>query len=460
MPGLFRDLGDPDEKRTEILWMAVGFIIILAAWLAVVLIFGFRPLSLGVTYDEVVMSIGLGVLILCSVFYLVGREREQRMTNRRLLTELRDTVSLLDQRVKELNGLCASSAELAGSLDIDYISSCTVASLVGAMGADWASLVLFEEELGHMIYARDSQGLLVGGEGSLSDPSAAWPAPLLGGDILLQDLDRQVQAWNADKRLLCVPFRLKNGLAGVLSVRQSRGFDCDDYNASTTLANMAAKAIESAQHHAELRESYLSTVRSLVYSLEARDNYTATHGQRVASLALRMAERLGLPEPLVRDIENFAPLHDVGKIGIRDAILLKPFPLNDEERAICREHAIIGERIVRPLKPSPEALAMVRHHHESWGGGGYPDGLVGTSIPLLARLIQVADCYDAMISDRPYRPTISDDEVQAHFIMERGRRYDPEVVDALLARLDRGQVGAFPIGFCAENGRAPALDLE
>jgi len=435
VPRLFRDLGDPDEKRREILWMAVGFILILAIWLGVVFVFGFPPLSWGMTYDEIVMSIGLGALILCSALYLIGREREQRLLNRQLVFELRDTVSLLDQRVKQLNGLCATSAELSGSLDIDRIATCAVDSLVGTMGADSASLVLFDEESGRPVYVRDSCRPEGGSQIPAPDLQTAWPAPLLGDESYLEDLDRQVRAWNATGLLVCAPLRLKNGLAGVLSATRARGFDPDDYRALTTLANMAAKAVESAQHHAELRESYLSTVRSLIYSLDARDNYTATHGQRVASLSLRIADHLGLPEPLLRDIESFAPLHDVGKIGIRDAILLKPMPLTEEERALCREHAIIGERIIRPLKPSREALALVRSHHENWSGGGYPDGLAGTEIPLLARIVQVADCYDAMISDRPYRPTISEDEVRAHFIMERGRRYDPATVDALLAVL-------------------------
>jgi HD-GYP domain-containing protein (c-di-GMP phosphodiesterase class II) len=152
-----------------------------------------------------------------------------------------------------------------------------------------------------------------------------------------------------------------------------------------------------------------------------------------------MAEYLALPEAALRDIETFGPLHDVGKIGIRDGILMKPGPLTDDEWAVCREHAIIGERILRPLKPSREALGMVRNHHESWDGTGYPDGLAGEMIPLLARVVQVADCYDAMVAERPHRRSISDEEVRVEFIMNRGRRYDPLAVDALLAVLDESR---------------------
>lgn len=440
----FRDVTDPDEKRKEILWIAILFIIILAVWLGVVLIWGFQPLVFGMSYDEAVMGVGLGVLILCAILYLAGREREQRLLNRRLFRELRETVTLLDARVNQLHGLCSTSAELSGSLDIDRIAVFAVDSLVGNMGADSASLVLFDEETGCPAYARDSHHRFSSSEVDSLDPREVWPGPLAGSLDHPVNLEEQIRAWNEGGSLLCAPLRLRNGLAGVLAARREEGFGPDDQNAVTTLANMAAKAMESAQHHAELRESYLSTVRSLIYSLDARDNYTATHGQRVASLALRLAERLELPEQSLRDIENFGPLHDVGKIGIRDAILLKPSPLTEEERAVCQEHCVIGERIIRPLKPSREALALVRNHHESWDGQGYPDGLAGPQTPLLARVVQVADCYDAMISDRPYRPTISEEEVRAHFVMERGRRYDPVVVDALLTVL-------------SEDHRTPAL---
>jgi HD-GYP domain-containing protein (c-di-GMP phosphodiesterase class II) len=144
-----------------------------------------------------------------------------------------------------------------------------------------------------------------------------------------------------------------------------------------------------------------------------------------------MAECLGWPDSLVRDIEVFGPLHDVGKIGIRDHILLKPAPLSGEEKEACREHCEIGERIMRPLRPSREALGMVRNHHESWNGRGYPDGLAGEQIPLLARVLAVADSYDAMRTDRPYQPAMSDQETLAHFRQYAGEMYDPTAVEAL-----------------------------
>ncbi len=432
----FRDLTDPDEKRREIVWIAISFIVILASLLAVVLVFGYQPLILGVSYDEVVLLTGLGLLVFCMVLYLGAREREQRLVNRRLVGELQAAVERLDRRLEQLRGLHNTSTELAGSLDIDHILQSVVESLTETVRASQSSLLLLDEKTGHPVYAHHCGAVGLEEDGSASYPGISeWGEGGLDG----RDLDEQIDAWNQVRSLICAPLRLRNGLTGVLGARRGDGeelFTADDLRLLTTLANMAAKAIESAHLHAELRDSYFATIRTLVNSLDARDNYTAAHGKRVAGLAVQIAERMGLSEGLIRDIEAFGPLHDVGKIGITDAILLKAGPLSPEERDLCQEHCTIGERIIRPLKPGQHALAMVRSHHELWDGQGYPDGLAGEQIPILARVLQVADCFDAMSSDRPYQSAMSQQEVLAHFRQHSGKRYDSRVVSALTAVLE------------------------
>lgn len=424
----FRDLKDPDEKRREIVWIAISFIVILATWLSVVLIFGYQPLIMGMTYDEFVLLAGLVLLLFCSVLYLGAREREQRDANKNLVAKLHGAVESLDVRLEQLNGLCSASAELAGALDIDQISMAVVEAVVNAVGADASYLALVEAESRKPVYVRFSQS--VGERDRTIDVEAikAQFRPAKDG------ADWELEPWDEWRCEMRAPLRLSNNLMGVLVAwrgEKPRPFTSEDLRLLTTLTNMCAKAIESAELHAELRNSYLATVRSLVNSLHARDNYTASHGERVAALGVRMAEYLGLPDSLVRDIEVFGPLHDVGKIGIRDKILLKPEPLSEEEKEACREHCEIGERILRPLRPSREALAMVRNHHESWDGKGYPDRLAGERIPLLARLLSVADSYDAMRTDRPYQPAMSEQEVLAHFKQYAGALYDPIAVNAL-----------------------------
>jgi hypothetical protein len=306
-----------------------------------------------------------------------------------------------------------------------------VDSLTDTVSAAASSLLLVDSETGRPIYARHSGNGGAGGEAAaLESPTPEWR----GREAFVSELTAQIDAWNELRGLICAPLSLRNGWTGVLGARRQENgahFTPDDLRLLTTLANMAAKAIESAHLHGELRESYFATVRTLVNSLDARDNYTAAHSQRVARLAAQIAKHMDLPEELVRDLEVFGPLHDVGKIGVRDAILLKASSLSEQERRLCQEHCIIGERIVRPLKPSRQALAMVRSHHESWDGQGYPDHLAGEEIPILARVLQVADCYDAMTTDRPYQPAMSQQEVLAHCRQYSDRRYDPSVIEAL-----------------------------
>lgn len=448
----FRDVNDPDEKRREIVWIAISFIVILASWFAVVLIFGYRPLIMGMTYDEVVLSVGLGLLIFCTLVYLTAREREQRSANKALLSQLNGAVASLDERVEQLDGLCATSAELAGSLDIDHISRSVVDAVVQAFRPDQCYLALFDQETGKLVYKQCSPP--TAGLGPLASLDDELPVDGSGACLAL---NAEFEHWNKARTTIRAPIRLTRELFGVLGAHRRHGrgqFTPGEMRVLTTLANMTAKAIESAQLHGELRESYLATVRSLVNSLHARDNYSASHSARVASLAVRMAEYLGLPESMIREIEVFGPLHDVGKIGIRDEILMKPRPLSEPEREICREHCAIGERILRPLRPSREALGMIRNHHEAWDGSGYPDGLAGESIPLLARLLQAADAYDAMIAERPYQVALSEQEVLSHFRQYAAVLYDPLAAKALCAVVGGAERGRPTIGPAGKLGRA------
>jgi hypothetical protein len=432
----FRDVGDPDEKRREIVWIAISFIVILATWLAVVLVFGYQPLARGMSYDETVLLVGLGLLMFCLVLYLGAREREERVSNRVLVARLRGTVASLDRRLEQLGELSATSARLAGSLDVDDISRSVVESLLTGIRARTASLVLIDAKTGDQVHAYHAPEFGGPGGADRLDRHTLWTELARNQPSADTGTAFGPTAKSSAQVLIHAPLRVSNGLIGVLGASRDgsdKGFSTDEAQLLTTLANMASNAIESAYLHAELRGNYLATISSLANSLDARDNYTAAHAHRVAALAVRIAEHLGLSEDAIADIEVFGPLHDVGKIGISDSILLKTGPLSEAEQSVCREHTLIGERILRPLKPSQAALAMVRNHHEAWDGTGYPDGLAGEEIHLLARILQVADSFDAMICDRPYQAAMSEQEVLAHFQQHAGKHYDPAVVRALRA---------------------------
>jgi len=175
---------------------------------------------------------------------------------------------------------------------------------------------------------------------------------------------------------------------------------------------------------------------ALASAVDAKDPLTEHHCGRVADQALMLARLAGLDADAVEAVGYGAVLHDVGKIGIAEAVLRKPGKLTDEERAEMQRHPIVGAEILSPLRLGRIVGPIVRGHHERWDGGGYPDGLRGDEIPMGARLVAVVDAYDAMTHDRPYRARLSEDEARSELLRHRGSQFDPDLVDLLLAHLD------------------------
>jgi hypothetical protein len=181
-----------------------------------------------------------------------------------------------------------------------------------------------------------------------------------------------------------------------------------------------------------LAEGYPEALRSLVRAVEIKDAYTAGHSRRTATVAVQLALRLGVSADILRAIARGAYLHDVGKISIPDAVLNKPAALTPEERAIIETHPRCGYELVLPALELHESLPAVLHHHERWDGTGYPEKLVGTDIPHIARIVAVADVWDAMVSDRAYREGIAPEAALAHIAAGSGSHFDPAVVTAFL----------------------------
>lgn len=184
--------------------------------------------------------------------------------------------------------------------------------------------------------------------------------------------------------------------------------------------------------------AHLDTIKRLIWAAEFRDRQTGAHIERIGSYCALLGQGLGLAPQEVELLRYAAPMHDVGKIGVPDAVLLKPGRLDETELKIMRQHTIIGARI---LHGSPSELLQMGEmialsHHERWDGAGYPNGLVGEAIPLVCRICAVADVFDALTSDRPYRPALPNSTVYEMTTAERGRQFDPAVLDAFLSRRD------------------------
>lgn len=181
-----------------------------------------------------------------------------------------------------------------------------------------------------------------------------------------------------------------------------------------------------------IRASFLNAIRALAYALEAKDKYTSGHSQRVADISVAIAKELGLPKESVDKIVLAGLVHDIGKIGIPEFILKKPHPLSEEEIQQIQRHPEIGERILAPIAGDEQILEVIRSHHSHFDGTGYPGGLKGYQIPLGARILAIADAFEAMTSARPYREAISDEEAFSEIERGKGTQFDPEVVEAFL----------------------------
>jgi len=189
-----------------------------------------------------------------------------------------------------------------------------------------------------------------------------------------------------------------------------------------------------------LEEAILAILETTVRLLEAKDPYTAHHSERVAAIALDIGREMGLSPGLLESLEAGARLHDVGKVAIPDTLLRKEGGLSPEEWAAMREHPVAGAKALAPVASllGKEAVEIARHQHERWDGEGYPDGLRGERIPLLARIVAVADAYEAMTSDRPYRRALSPEEAARRIREGAGSQFDPEVAEAFLRAWKRG----------------------
>ena len=182
-------------------------------------------------------------------------------------------------------------------------------------------------------------------------------------------------------------------------------------------------------------DSAEQVIFSLAAAVEAKDSLTEKHTQRVGESARHLGSRLGMPEVALDALFRGGIIHDIGKIGVPDSILLKPGALDPEETIRMRSHVLIGENIVRPLRSASTLLPIIRHHHERFDGRGYPDGLRGREIPRLARIVAVCDAFDALVNDRPYRPRLPVDRALAMLVDGAGHQWDPEVVDLFVGEM-------------------------
>lgn len=229
-------------------------------------------------------------------------------------------------------------------------------------------------------------------------------------DISGYELCRKLKA---DSLNQAIPVVLVSPVAGPEEAAKSREAGADDFWGNPTSRWEALSRIHSLlQVKSYIDEQAQAVLLALAQSIDAKDPKTMGHSERLAEYAVQIGESLELTDEDLETLRVACLLHDIGKVAVPDAILTKPGPLTPEERAIMNQHPVVGENICAPLKSLRHVLPVIRHHHERMDGSGYPDGLRGFCIPLKARIVQIADIYDALVNDRPYRDALSPEEAR------------------------------------------------
>ena len=236
-----------------------------------------------------------------------------------------------------------------------------------------------------------------------------------------------------------VPLKARGNLVGVLSSQSyaADAFDAEDVVILQSLGNLVATAFENAEHVQQSRELYLATVKALAAAVDARDPYTRSHSARVSALSRAVGEELRLSPDELRRVQVGALLHDIGKIGIPDAILNKPGPLTQDEWVLMRTHPAVGASILAAVEPLRDLVPIVRTHHERYDGNGYPERLSGDEIPIEAHIVAAADAFEVIVSRRAYKQAQTIDFACAELERCRGTQFHPRVVDAFLAVIER-----------------------
>jgi len=352
-------------------------------------------------------------------------------------------------RLKALIPLFEISKLLVTEIDLAHLFKIITEVLVQEFAVDRVSLMLMDEASGNLLI-RASHGLPTEmalkarrkiGEG-VAGLVLKHRKPLIisEGKHADREVMDAINRENMPASSMSVPLIGKNKFFGVLNLSKFAGppFTTSDLQIVLILSSQVVTAMENAALYEDQRESYFRTVQALVAAVEAKDPYTRWHSTNVAKYAVAIARDMGMSPSQLEEIHIASILHDIGKIGISELIIGKPERLSREEFDIMKDHPAHGLRILEPIGFSASITSAIYQHHERYDGKGYPQGLVGDHISPAARILNVADTVDAMVSERPYRGTISSQEVLLELERETGRQFDPLVAESARRLIEKG----------------------
>lgn len=357
-------------------------------------------------------------------------------------------------RLTILERLICLRQKFSVTLEENQALELAMADVQDFLGVQWSVLRLLDKETGELVMV-SSSGLdaelkekagRVRPEGSLLGVAMQKGKTVIVEDMAAASPELRLPYYASEMRSIAVaPIIAGREILGALRVYSpiQRRWPEDDVRFLTAVAGLLGLALADLRLHASLRQQSWKVICCLSAALESKDEYTRGHAERVARLALACARTLDKAEEQLEHLWQAAMVHDIGKIGVSDNILLKPGHLEQAEWEEVKKHSVAGADIIKEGGLPEEVVLAVRHHHEDWGGGGYPDSLTGEEIPLLARVLRVADAYDAMTTDRPYRRGIMAAEAMERLRQGAGWQFDPRVVEAFrdIPALEMEEIG-------------------
>lgn len=358
-----------------------------------------------------------------------------------------------NQSEKALATIYKIGNEVNGEEDLDKLFVSIMESIMEATGADRGFLILKNQETSQIeprvirVHSRISQqdNIDLAISRTIVNECIEKNVAILSSDAMSDERfkSKETILLHNIRSVICVPLHTKSETMGVIYVDSqmvSGYFKEYDLELLIAVAKQAATAIARAKLHADLHNLFYSSIEAIVTALDAKDPYTAGHSKRVTEFSVMLAREMGLSEELIVKVRLAALLHDIGKIGIPDHILRKPSVLTSEEFAEIRKHPCLGAEILSKIPKMGEVVLAVKHHHEKWNGSGYPDKLAGASIPLISRVLCVADAFDAMTSNRAYRKNLSIEEAILEINRSIGSHFEHYIAEAFLKLLREGKL--------------------
>ena len=385
--------------------------------------------TIGWVYGEEQSSV-LALLLSC----LANQELEKKSLGREAL-----------EKYKEITLLYDLAEKLTASLDPAEVAQLVIDEAKRLIEADNTSVMLFNDENGMLEVIASRGKELHPGEGLKSGTGIAGSVVLSGRAEIINDIPSDLRYVHGAIRvssLMCAPLKIKDRVIGVIYISSENPvhYTAEDLKLLSAIAFQAAAGIENARLYDSLKETFLTTVYTLAETIEKRDPYTGGHTKRVMNYSIAIGKVLGLSEVEIGKLELAAVLHDIGKIGIKDCILLKKRKLTAPEFDEIKMHTIYAEEILNHIKHLREIIPGVKSHHERYDGTGYPEKLRGDNIDIMARIIAVADAFDAMTTDRPYRKGLSLQMAFDELRINSGTQFDPEVVRAFFAAYEKDRL--------------------